>query len=86
MRSPAFVFAENARDKVLVEPLAAFWATCTNAAEAGDAIVKVSVALPVPLELTALKVTVEVVAVVGVPEINPVEVFTDNPAGRPVAP
>jgi hypothetical protein len=85
MRSPAFVFAENPRDKVLVDPLAAFFATWTNATEAGDAIVKVSVALPVPVELAALKVTVEVAAVVGVPEINPVPVFTDRPAGKPVA-
>lgn len=86
MRSPALVFEENARDKVLVEPLAAFLAICLNAAEPADAMVKVSVALPVPLELVALKVTVEVAAVVGVPEINPVEVFTDNPVGRPAAP
>jgi hypothetical protein len=85
MRSPAFVFAEKARDKVLGEPLAALLATCTNAPEAADAIVKVRVALPVPLELVALTLTVEVPAVVGVPEINPVAVFTDNPAGRPEA-
>ena len=34
----------------------------------------------------ALRVTVEVPAAVGVPEINPVPVFTDSPLGNPVAP
>jgi len=48
-------------------------------------IVKVSVALPVPPELVALMVTLYVPAVVGVPEITPVLVFTDRPAGSPVA-
>ena len=50
------------------------------------AIVIVSVAVPVPLPLLALSVTVDVPAVVGVPVIAPVVVFTDNPAGKPVAP
>jgi hypothetical protein len=49
-------------------------------------IVKVSVALPVPPALVALMVTLYVPAVVGVPEINPVAVFTVKPAGNPVAP
>ena len=48
-------------------------------------IVKVSVALPVPPALVALMVTLYVPAVVGVPEINPVLVFTVKPAGSPVA-
>jgi hypothetical protein len=48
-------------------------------------IVMVSVALPVPPALVALMVTLYVPAVVGVPEIKPVLVFTDRPAGsRPV--
>ena len=47
--------------------------------------VKVSVALPVPPELIALIMTLYVPAVVGVPEINPVLVFTVKPAGSPVA-
>ena len=51
----------------------------------GGSIVKVSVAVPVPVLLVALSVTVEVPAAVGVPEIKPVAVFTDNPAGNPVA-
>ena len=48
-------------------------------------IVKVSVALPVPPALVALMVTVYVPAVVGVPEIIPLLVFTLRPAGSPVA-
>jgi hypothetical protein len=52
---------------------------------AGKAMVSVSVAFPVPPLLVALSVTVEVPVVVGVPEINPVAVFTVNPAGKPVA-
>ena len=51
----------------------------------GLATVKVSVALPVPPELVALMVTLYVPAVVGVPEINPVLVFTVKPAGSAVA-
>ena len=47
--------------------------------------VKVNVALPVPPALVALRVTVYVPAVVGVPEINPVLVFTVSPPGSPVA-
>ena len=48
-------------------------------------IVKVNVALPVPPALVALMVTLYVPAVVGVPELKPVLVFTDRPAGSPVA-
>ena len=48
-------------------------------------IVKVSVALPVPPALLALIVTLYVPAVVGVPEISPLVVFTVKPAGSPVA-
>jgi len=51
----------------------------------GLLIVKVSVALPVPPALVALIVTLYVPAVVGVPEITPVVVFTVNPPGSPVA-
>jgi hypothetical protein len=52
---------------------------------AGGLIVKVNVALPVPPALVALMVTLYVPAVVGVPEIKPVLVFTVKPAGNPVA-
>ena len=50
------------------------------------ATVSVRVAFPVPPLLVALSVTVELPAAVGVPEITPVEVLTDKPAGSPVAP
>jgi hypothetical protein len=36
--------------------------------------------------LDALSVTVEVPAVVGVPEINPLVLLADRPVGNPVAP
>ncbi|HTX39901.1 MAG TPA: hypothetical protein VME43_33010 [Bryobacteraceae bacterium] len=51
-----------------------------------DAIVMVSVALPVPLLFVALIVTGVVPAALGVPEMTPVEVLTDSPPGSPVAP
>ena len=55
----------------------------------GGPIVKVSVALPVPLTLVALIVTLyglpASVPAAGVPEINPVAVFTVKPEGSPVA-
>ena len=47
--------------------------------------VRVKGAVPVPPLLVALIVTLEVAAVVGVPEIKPEVVFTDRPAGKPVA-
>ena len=47
--------------------------------------VRVKVAVPVPLALVALRVTVDVPAVVGVPEIRPEELLTLSPAGKPVA-
>jgi hypothetical protein len=49
-------------------------------------MVSVSVALPVPPPLVALSVTVDVPGDVGVPEITPVPLLTDRPAGNPVAP
>ena len=55
-------------------------------AGAADAMVSVRVALPVPALLVALSVTVDVAADVGVPEISPVPVLTDKPAGKPAAP
>jgi hypothetical protein len=48
--------------------------------------VQVNVAEPdAPVVSVAVTVTLEVPAVVGVPEISPVEELTDSPAGRPVA-
>ena len=49
------------------------------------AMVKVKVAVPVPPSLLAEIVALMVPDVVGVPEINPVEVFTLSPAGSPLA-
>ncbi|HTX39902.1 MAG TPA: hypothetical protein VME43_33015 [Bryobacteraceae bacterium] len=46
----------------------------------------VSVADPVPLLFVAPIVTGVVPAVLGVPEMTPVEVLTDSPPGSPVAP
>ena len=45
----------------------------------------VNVPVPVPAEFVSKIVTVDVPAVEGVPEINPVEVLTVRPAGNPVA-
>jgi hypothetical protein len=49
-----------------------------------ELMVSVRLALPVPPELVALNVTVDVPATVGVPEISPVLVLTASPAGKPV--
>jgi hypothetical protein len=48
-------------------------------------MVSVRLARPVPPELLALRVTVELPAAVGVPEISPVLVLTVSPAGKPLA-
>jgi hypothetical protein len=45
----------------------------------------VSVFLPEPLAFVALRVTFEVFATVGFPEISPLVAFTVSPAGNPVA-
>ena len=55
-------------------------------AGAGGLMVRASVAVPVPPALVALSVTDEVPLVVGVPEIRPLLVFTESPAGSPEAP
>lgn len=49
------------------------------------AIVTVTAFDPVPLALVADTITLEVPLVIGVPEIKPVAVLTDSPAGSPVA-
>ena len=43
------------------------------------------IAFPVPPPLVADRVTVDVPELVGVPESNPLLVFTDSHVGRPVA-
>ena len=53
---------------------------------AAGLIVNVSVAFPDPVIFVALKVTVDVAAVSGVPEINPVAVLIESPEASPVAP
>jgi hypothetical protein len=51
-----------------------------------DPIVQLNVALPLaPVVSVAVTVTLYVFAVVGVPEIRPVEELIDNPAGSPDA-
>jgi hypothetical protein len=57
----------------------------TLGATPAGATVSVRVALPVPPAFVAPSVTVEVAAAVGVPEISPVVVLIDKPAGKPVA-
>ena len=47
---------------------------------------RVSDAVAVPPLSVALSVTVDKLAAVGVPEINPVALLIVSPAGRPVAP
>ena len=58
-----------------------------GAAAAGGLIVQLNVALTrgPPVASLAVTVTVKVPAVVGVPEIRPVEELIDRPAGSPVA-
>ena len=55
--------------------------TTTGAA----ATVIVRVFVPDPPALVALRLTAEVAATVGVPEITPLVAFTVSPAGNPVA-
>ena len=62
-------------------PLAVVALVMTGAA----VTINVSVAVPVPALLVALSDMVEVPVAVGVPEIRPLAVLTDKPAGRPVA-
>jgi hypothetical protein len=51
-----------------------------------DLTVSVNMAEPVPAAFVAVSVTVNVPAAVGMPEIVPVDVFTDRPAGSDEAP
>ena len=52
----------------------------------GGLIVRARVAVPVPPALVAPMVTLKLPVAVGVPVMAPVVVFTESPAGRPVAP
>ena len=52
----------------------------------GDVRSRTRVAVPVPVELVAERVTLKVpAATLGVPEITPVLVLMESPPGRPVA-
>ena len=52
----------------------------------GVAVTEITrVAVPVPPELVALRVTGLLPTAVGVPEMRPVVVLTDKPAGSPLA-
>jgi hypothetical protein len=79
----AFVAAIWYEKAVPVVPLAVVALLITGSARL---TVSVRVALPAPPALVALRDTVEVPAAVGVPEINPVVLFSVRPAGSPVAP
>ena len=66
-----------------------FWIVCTTvrfpvAGVAADTVT-IRLLVPEPAEFVALKVTVDVAAAVGVPEITPLVAFTVRPAGNPVA-
>jgi hypothetical protein len=64
------------------------WIVCTTVSVAvagAAATVIVSVLVPEPLTFVALRVTAEVAAAVGVPEINPLVALIVRPAGSPVA-
>ena len=52
----------------------------------GELMVMSNEAVPDPLPLAALKLTLAVPVTVGIPEILPLLVLTLNPAGSPVAP
>ena len=57
----------------------------TGGFDGADEMVKTRDAVPVPPALVALKATVETPAAAGVPEMRPVVVLTDMPAGKPAA-
>jgi hypothetical protein len=85
MRSPGAVFDESGTDKVLIGPGADLATVCADVTGTPLVIVNVRVAVPVPPVFVALSVTVDVPVDVGVPEISPVDVFTEAHPGKPVA-
>jgi hypothetical protein len=66
-----------------------FWIVCTTVrfpvAGVAAETVRARLFVPEPPALVALRVTVEVAAAVGVPEITPLVALTVKPAGNPVA-
>jgi hypothetical protein len=53
---------------------------------AGRFIARAKIAVPVPPLFAALKVTLKLPETVGVPEMTPLAVLTERPAGKPLAP
>jgi hypothetical protein len=87
-RDPPVLVSESVKVRLLptwVLPNARLAGVTESTATGAGLMVSDNVAFPVPPLLVALSVTVDVAAVVGVPEINPVPLFTDEPAGNPVA-
>ncbi|NBR70456.1 MAG: hypothetical protein EBT69_09835 [Verrucomicrobia bacterium] len=67
-------------------PLAVAALEMTGAVTAGAAaIVMLKALVPEPAEFVALRVTADVAAALGVPEISPLVALTVRPAGSPVA-
>ena len=89
IKSPAVVFAGKETDQELALPGDALAAACTK--DTGDDVEELETfsvreAEPVPLLLVAVIPMAEVPEVDGDPEIKPVAVLIDKPAGSPVAP
>ena len=84
----AFCGASPAEELVLEvgpHPVSLSWPVVPPAPDSG-LTVQLNEAEPVaPVVSLAVTVTLEVPAVVGVPEIRPVAELIDSPAGRPVA-
>jgi len=74
------------KENVLAAPGVAPAATCRNEKETVELTVRVRVAAPVPAALVALSASDDVPDAEGAPEIKPVVVLIDSPAGNPVAP
>ena len=84
MVSPAAT--DEDREAVRVVALALILETLwIKATGLGTATVKERVAVPVPRLLAAERATLEAPKAVGVPEIRPLAVLTESPAGSPVA-
>ena len=93
IKSPVIVFAGKETDHEFALPGDTLAAVCTKETVAAveeeepdeATIVSDKLAVPVPLPLVALSPTFEALDAAGVPEIKPVAVFIDKPAGSPLA-
>ena len=85
----AFCGASPADELVLelaTQPVSLSWPLVPPPPELAALTVQLNEAVPLaPVVSLAVTVTDDVPAVVGVPEISPVEELIDSPAGRPVA-